>query len=77
MSETRGTVYSYLHARRQNLLKPTYLMSAILRLEMSSSTTSNNELKCEECGITFTTIQDKEEHVKLEHEESKRPSGVR
>lgn len=44
---------------------------------MSSGARSNNELKCEECGITFTTVQDKEEHMKLEHEESKGPSGVR
>ena len=38
---------------------------------------TNKELKCDECGITFTTAQDKEEHIKLEHEENKRPSGVR
>ncbi len=38
---------------------------------------SNKELKCDECGITFTTAQDKEEHTKLEHEENKRPTGVR
>jgi hypothetical protein len=37
----------------------------------------NRELKCDECGIAFTTIQDKEEHMKLEHEESKGPTGVR
>jgi hypothetical protein len=46
-------------------------------LSMSSATTSSNELKCEECGITFTTIQDKEQHIKLEHEESRRPTGVK
>jgi hypothetical protein len=44
---------------------------------MSSATTSNNELRCEECGITFTTVQDKEEHIKLEHKQSKDPTGVR
>ena len=44
---------------------------------MSSSTVGNNELRCNECGITFTTVQDKEEHMKLEHKESKDPAGVR
>jgi hypothetical protein len=52
-------------------------MIAILKAAKMSSTTSSNDLKCDECGITFTTIQDKEEHTKLEHEESRRPSGVR
>ncbi len=46
---------------------------------MSSSTagSNNNELRCNECGITFTTVQDKEEHMKLEHKESKGPAGVK
>ena len=44
---------------------------------MSSATAGNNELKCGECGITFTTIQDKEQHMKLEHKESKGPAGVK
>ena len=43
----------------------------------SSSTADNNELRCNECGITFTTVQDKEEHMKLEHKESKGPTGVK
>jgi tRNA(Ile2) C34 agmatinyltransferase TiaS len=43
---------------------------------MSSATAGNNELKCKECGITFTTVQDKEQHMKLEHKESKGPAGV-
>ncbi|HEU4824609.1 MAG TPA: hypothetical protein VFS97_14390 [Nitrososphaeraceae archaeon] len=44
---------------------------------MSSSSSSSNEpIKCEQCGITFTTLQDKEEHMKLEHKEGKRPTGV-
>jgi hypothetical protein len=30
----------------------------------------------DECGITFTTLQDKEEHMKLEHKEGKGPTGV-
>jgi hypothetical protein len=44
---------------------------------MSSSTEGNNELRCNECGITFTTVQDKEQHTKLEHKESKDPTGVK
>jgi hypothetical protein len=41
-------------------------------LEMSTA----KEVKCEICGTTFTTLQDKEEHMKLEHKEHKDPSGV-
>ena len=44
---------------------------------MPPTATSNNELKCEECGITFTIAQDKEEHMKLEHKENKGPTGVK
>jgi hypothetical protein len=36
----------------------------------------SNGIRCDQCGITFTTQQDKEEHMKLEHEEGKRPTGV-
>jgi hypothetical protein len=35
---------------------------------MSSSSTSNGAIKCEQCGITFVT-QDKEEHMKLERKD--------
>jgi hypothetical protein len=34
------------------------------------------EIKCDICGTTFTTQQDKEEHKKLEHKEHREPSGV-
>ena len=44
---------------------------------VSSSSSDNNEFRCNECGITFTTMQDKEEHMKLEHRESKDPAGVK
>jgi hypothetical protein len=40
------------------------------------SNESSKELVCNQCGITFTTKQDKEEHMKLEHKEGKRPTGV-
>jgi hypothetical protein len=48
----------------------------------SSSSSSDNssskraDMRCEQCGITFTTLQDKEEHMKLEHKQGQRPSGV-
>jgi hypothetical protein len=41
-----------------------------------SSSSSNGDIKCEQCGITFTNLQDNEEHMKLEHKEGKRPTGV-
>jgi hypothetical protein len=31
---------------------------------------------CEQCGIIFTTQQEKEEHKKLEHKEGQEPTGV-
>jgi hypothetical protein len=34
------------------------------------------EVRCDKCGITFTTLQDKDEHLKLEHKEGKGPTGV-
>jgi hypothetical protein len=34
-----------------------------------SSENSSTDLMCEQCGITFTTPQEKEEHKKLEHKE--------
>ena len=32
--------------------------------------------RCELCGETFATEQEKEEHKKLEHKEHREPSGV-
>ncbi len=43
---------------------------------VSSSSLSKGVIKCEQCGITFTNLQDNEEHMKLEHKEGKRPTGV-
>jgi hypothetical protein len=34
------------------------------------------DIKCKQCGMTFTNLQDKEEHMKLEYKEGKRPTGV-
>ena len=42
----------------------------------SSSGTKSSDLTCEHCGIKFSTLDEKEEHIKLEHTEHKRPSGV-
>jgi hypothetical protein len=41
---------------------------------MSDETSSG--IKCDQCGISFTTQQDKEEHMKLEHNEGREPTGV-
>jgi hypothetical protein len=41
-----------------------------------SSENSSTDLTCEQCGIIFTTQQDKEEHKKLEHTEGQEPTGV-
>ncbi len=42
----------------------------------SSSETKSSRFTCEQCGITFNTNDEKEEHIKLEHSEHKPPSGV-
>jgi hypothetical protein len=41
-----------------------------------SNEKSSAKIKCDHCGITFTTQQDKEQHMKLEHEEGQQPTGV-
>ena len=33
-------------------------------------------IKCDKFGVTFTTQQDMEEHMKLEHEKGQQPTGV-
>ena len=40
---------------------------------MNSTT---KDVRCELCGMTFTTQQEKDEHKKLEHKEHRGPSGV-
>ena len=37
---------------------------------------ASSATKCQVCGITFTTQQDKEQHDKLEHKEHQKPTGV-
>jgi hypothetical protein len=41
-----------------------------------SNEKSSKGAMCDQCGIIFTTQQDKEEHMKLEHKEGKGPTGV-
>jgi hypothetical protein len=41
-----------------------------------STAATNKDVKCELCGMTFATRQEKEEHKKLEHKEHRDPSGV-
>jgi hypothetical protein len=41
-----------------------------------STEEGSKEMVCKQCGITFTTQQDKEEPIKLEHREGKGPTGV-
>lgn len=46
--------------------------------DTSSELASGNTLKdftCNQCGITFDNVDDKEEHIKLEHDEHKLPTG--
>jgi hypothetical protein len=42
----------------------------------SSFGTKSSNLTCEHCGIKFNNLAEKEEHIKLEHTEHKKPSGV-
>ena len=43
---------------------------------MSQDTSGNPNLRCHICGITFATQQEKEQHMKLEHENKEEPAGV-
>jgi hypothetical protein len=49
-------------------------------MESSSSddttTRTGSSIRCEICGLPFDTLAAKNEHIKLEHVEHKRPSGV-
>ncbi|MDQ6723595.1 MAG: hypothetical protein M3Z01_04950 [Thermoproteota archaeon] len=42
----------------------------------SASKTTPSGFICEYCKISFTSQDEKEEHIKLEHSEHKQPSGV-
>jgi hypothetical protein len=38
----------------------------------SSSSSSKGDIKCEQCGVTFTTQQDKKEHMKTRTQRRKK-----
>jgi hypothetical protein len=44
---------------------------------LMSNEKGSAQITCDLCGITFTTQQDKEQHMKLEHEEGQQPTGVK
>jgi hypothetical protein len=55
----------------------TYLSNKdVLMLLSSSSSSTSSDVRCEQCGMIFTTLQDKEEDIKLEHKEHQKPTGV-
>jgi hypothetical protein len=41
-----------------------------------SNEESSKRITCDQCGVTFTAQQDKEEYIKLEHKEGRGPTGV-
>jgi hypothetical protein len=41
-----------------------------------SQEVSGNAKKCHICGIMFATQQEKEQHMKLEHQNKEEPTGV-
>ncbi|HEY9399401.1 MAG TPA: hypothetical protein VIP29_05855 [Nitrososphaeraceae archaeon] len=43
---------------------------------MSQETSGSSDLKCHICGIMFATQQEKEQHMKLEHQNKEEPTGV-
>ena len=49
---------------------------AVYYLYNNNENNPPKDIKCEVCGMTFATHQEKEEHKKLEHMEHREPSGV-
>jgi uncharacterized C2H2 Zn-finger protein len=43
---------------------------------MSQDVSENENLKCNICGIMFATQQEKQQHMKLEHQKKEEPTGV-
>ena len=43
---------------------------------MTQETSGDANLRCNICGITFATQQEKEQHMKLEHQYKEDPTGV-
>jgi hypothetical protein len=53
-----------------------YATKQIKRIMSSGESPTAQEVKCDLCGLSFATAQEKEEHMKLEHKEHQRPTGV-
>ena len=45
-------------------------------LSDGQTNSSSKDCRCEKCGLIFETCNDKDEHMKLEHDEHRTPSGV-
>lgn len=45
-------------------------------LDSNRGGTKTSRITCEQCGLSFKSNGEKEEHIKLEHIEHKDPSGV-
>lgn len=43
---------------------------------MAQEISGDANLKCHICGIMFATQQEKEQHMKLEHQNKEDPTGV-
>ena len=43
---------------------------------MAQEISRDANLKCHICGILFVTQQEKEQHMKLEHQNKEEPTGV-
>jgi hypothetical protein len=73
-------LYGIDRAKPYSSFLKTYLSDETYQYLMTTkdkkSSSSSTGIKCEVCGIIFTTEQDKEQHKKLEHKEHQRPSGV-
>ena len=43
---------------------------------LSQAVSEGDNLKCHICGIMFATQQEKQQHMKLEHQKKEEPTGV-
>ena len=43
---------------------------------MTQEVSGSDNLKCHICGIIFATQQEKQQHMKLEHQNKEEPTGV-
>lgn len=53
-----------------------YETELIKKMMSPEESPTAQEVKCNLCGLTFATAQEKEEHMKLEHKEHQSPTGV-